>query len=533
MSTGLAITKQVIKERRFVAIALGYMSGVVVFASIYGYRSAYPTLAGRMRLAMTFSHDAGIAAVFGPARVLETVSGFVAFRTLGVIPLIVGIWATLTATKALRGNEESGRWEILVSSPITRGNATLATIRGLYGSITITLLISSILIAVAARISHDFPIRSSLFFSLSLIAAGYFFASVGALASQLTALRKSASAIAGTVIGLSFLVRAIADSSTTFNWVHWLSPLGWVTESAPLTHPQWWGLLLLLIGTLICTAAAVSISGKRDLHSSLFVERKSRTVNFRVTSVSRLWVALHCGNILSWIIGLFFMAFAFGLVAHGASKAFSGSSTIQNTFAKLGIVRSNNFFFGIIFLLLAAGLMFASNSFAAALREQESNGYLDHILVSPLPRTLLMVSRLLVSTVSLVLMGISAGIGAFIGSSISKGELSFHDAIFAGLNLVPSALVMFGISIAIFGIHPRASILAGQSLLAWSFLLELIGSTIKLNHWILDTSLLHHMAFAPAVPPNWPKNTLLLIVSFILLGIGSFAFNNRDTAIGD
>lgn len=533
MSTGFAITKQVIRERRFVTVALGYMLGVVVLASIYGYRSAYPTSTGRMRLALTFSHDAGIAAVFGPARALETVSGFVAFRTLGVIPLIVGIWAALTATKALRGSEEGGNWEILVSSPITRREATLATIRGLYGSITITLVVSSILIAVAARISHDFSIRSSLFFSLSLNTAGYFFASVGALASQLTALRKSASAIAGAVIGLSFLIRAIADSSTTFNWVHWLSPLGWVTESAPLTNPRWAGLLLLLVGTIICTAAAVSISEKRDLQSSFFTERKSRTVNFRVTSVSRLWIALQWGNIFSWIIGFFSMAFSFGLVAHGATKAFTSSSTIQSTFAKLGITQGNNLFFGIIFLMLAAGLMFASNSLAAAFREQESNGYLDHILVSPLSRTRMMASRLIVSMVSLLFVGISAGVGAFIGSSISKGELSFNDAIFAGLNLVPSALVMFGISIAIFGIHPRASILVGQSLLAWSFLLELIGSTINLNHWVLDTSLLHHMAFAPAVPPNWPKNGVLLIIFVILLGVGTFAFNNRDTAIGD
>lgn len=533
MTTGFAITKQVIKERRFVAIVLGYMSGVVVLASIYGYRSAYPTLTGRMRLALTFSHDAGIAAVFGPTRALETVAGFVAFRTLGVIPVIVGIWAALTATKALRGSEESGNWEIIVSSPISRRDATLATIRGLFGSITMTLVISSILIAVAARISHDFSIRSSLFFSLSLIAAGYFFASVGALASQLTALRKSASAIAGAVIGLSFLIRAIADSSTTFNWVHWLSPLGWVTESAPLTNPRWVGLLLLFTGTIICTITAVIISEKRDLQSSFFTERKSRIIDIPVTSIWRLWIALQWGNILSWIIGFFFMAFAFGLVAHGATKAFSGSATIQSTFAKFGIAQGNNLFFGIIFLMLAAGLMFASNSFAAALREQESNGYLDHILVSPLSRTRMIISRLVVSMASLLCVGISAGVGAFTGSSISHGTLSFHDAIFAGFNLVPSALVMFAISIAIFGIHPRASILTGQSLLAWSFLIQLIGSTINLNHWILDTSLLHHMAFAPAVAPNWPENGVLLTIAFILLGVGTFAFKNRDTAIGD
>ena len=97
MSTGLVITKHFLKERRKVAAALGWMVGVVTVSSVYGYRLAYPNLVDRERLAASFSHDAGIAAVFGPAHSLETVAGFVAFRTLAVIPLIVGIWAALTA----------------------------------------------------------------------------------------------------------------------------------------------------------------------------------------------------------------------------------------------------------------------------------------------------------------------------------------------------------------------------------------------------------------------------------------------------
>jgi putative exporter of polyketide antibiotics len=86
MATSRVITEHVIKQRRKVSVALGYMTGVVTLSAVYGYRTAYPHHADRLRLSASFSHDAGIAAVFGPARALDTVAGFTAFRTLGVIP---------------------------------------------------------------------------------------------------------------------------------------------------------------------------------------------------------------------------------------------------------------------------------------------------------------------------------------------------------------------------------------------------------------------------------------------------------------
>jgi ABC-2 type transport system permease protein len=98
--------------------------------------------------------------------------------------------------------------------------------------------------------------------------------------------------------------------------------------------------------------------------------------------------------------------------------------------------------------------------------------------------------------------------------------------------MVPSALLIFGFAIAVFGFLPRATTVVGQSLLAWSFLMELIGSSLKLNHWLLDTSFLHHMSFAPAADPRWGQNALVAGIGLALIAVGILAFNRRDTAIG-
>ncbi|MEI6867779.1 MAG: ABC transporter permease subunit [Actinomycetes bacterium] len=532
MSTGLVITKHFFKERRKVAAALGWMVGVVSISTVYGYRTAYPHLTDRLRLSASFSHDAGIAAVFGPAHSLETVAGFTAFRSLAVIPLIIGIWAALSATKGLRGNEDTGQWEILVSAPITRRAATLAALRGIYLSLTITLAIGCLALSATALLSHDFKVSAALFFALALVSSGYLFASVGAVASQLVSTRRTAATITGLVIGISFLIRAVADSSPSIAWVHWLSPLGWITSTAPLTKSHWLGLSLVLATTVICTGVAITLSSKRDLTASLIPERISDTNGREIKSIPKLWVKLQGLNILSWGAGFFFMSFAFGLVAHGATKAFSGSSTIQKTFGALGITKMSELFFGIIFLMLSSGLMFAANSHAAAFREQESEGYIDHLLVSPKSRSQVYLSRLLISVVGLTFIALMAGFGAFSGSSLRTGDLGIKDALMAGLNMVPSAMVLFGVSLMVFGFYPRAVSIVGQSLLAWSFLLELIGSTLKLNHYLLDTSFLHHMAFAPAASPRGGQNLLLLGIAAVLSLAGLFGFNRRDTAIG-
>jgi len=532
MATSRVITTHVIKQRRKVSVALGWMTGIVTFSSVYGYRAAYPHYVDRLRLSASFSHDAGIAAVFGPARALDTVAGFTAFRTLGVIPLIVAIWAMLSATRGLRGEEESGRWEILISAPITKRRATLATIRGLYASLMITTVVAALLITVTSLVSHDFSVTSGLFFATTLIGSAFLFTSVGALTSQIASTRRLAATQAGLVLGVSFLLRAIADASPDISWLHWLSPLGWITESAPLTHTRWLGLSLTLGATILLTVLTVSLSSNRDLGASLVPERITERNGTRITGTLSLWFKLQRANIAGWMVGFFLMSFAFGLVAHGATTAFGSSSGFQKTFVNLGISKMSELFFGVIFMMLTSGLMFAAVSHASALREQEAEGYLDHILVAPISRTRALLTRIGVSAGSLLAISICAGIGAFVGSSLSNGTLSFKDAVLAGINMVPSALLIFGISIAVFGFAPRAATIIGQSLLAWSFLMELIGSSLKLNHWLLDTSLLHHMTFAPAADPRWGQNTLVVTIGIALIGFGIFAFNHRDTEIG-
>jgi ABC-2 type transport system permease protein len=101
----------------------------------------------------------------------------------------------------------------------------------------------------------------------------------------------------------------------------------------------------------------------------------------------------------------------------------------------------------------------------------------------------------------------------------------------AGLNLVPPAVFLLGVGAFTFGVWPRAAVLVTYGVLAWSFLVELIGGVVRANHWLLDTSVLYHMAPAPAVSPALTSSVVLSSLGIGLGVVGGACFRRRDIVL--
>jgi ABC-2 type transport system permease protein len=61
-------------------------------------------------------------------------------------------------------------------------------------------------------------------------------------------------------------------------------------------------------------------------------------------------------------------------------------------------------------------------------------------------------------------------------------------------------------------------------------LTEVVGGIGSLNHWVLDTSVFHQMAAAPAVAPSWTADAILVAIGVASALIGGIAFSRRDLA---
>jgi len=198
-------------------------------------------------------------------------------------------------------------------------------------------------------------------------------------------------------------------------------------------------------------------------------------------------------------------------------------------FSKLGSTGTGaDAVLGVCFLLLAVLVAFVAAGQIAAARAEESGGMLHHILIRTVSRTSWLGERLLLAFVVLLLSGLAAGLFPWLGAVSQHAGVSFTTLLGAGVNLVPSATVVLGFGVLVFGIRPRLTSIAVYGLLGWSLLLVIVGGIGALNPWLLDTSVFHQMASAPAVHPNWEANGIMTVIGLACALVGGFAFRRRD-----
>ena len=128
----------------------------------------------------------------------------------------------------------------------------------------------------------------------------------------------------------------------------------------------------------------------------------------------------------------------------------------------------------------------------------------------------------------LVLSGLLAGIFAWAGAASQHAGIGLASLLGAGLGVVPPALCVLGIGVLALGVWPRAASVVTYGVLAWSLLIELAGGFFGSNHWLLDTSVFHHLAAAPAMSPNWAGAVALVAVGAAAALVGGLAFARRD-----
>ena len=528
---GAAIVVFRLTARRAVrsGVLWGYVFGLYVATQALAYASSYRTVAQRAGLAKEFGSNAGVSALVGPAHDIQTVAGFTVWKCLAVLAVVGAVWGLLTATRLLRGEEDAGRWELLLAGQTTRRVAAAQALVGLACGVAVLWTVSAVITVVVGRSSKvDISAPGALFLAVAVVAAAAMFLAVGALASQLAATRRQASAYAAAVLGVSYALRMVADSGTGLGWLRWTSPLGWVEELQPLTAPHPLALLPIVGLIAVLGFLAVRLAGERDLGSSMLDDHASSAPHTRLLSgPSGLDLRLARPTLAGWGVGIAAYGLVLGLVAKSAGSAISSSSSLTRAFSRLGAIGAEAYL-GVAFLLMAVLVAFVASGQISSARAEEAEGRLDHLLVRPVSRWSWLVGRLGVVTVVLLLGGLVAGVFTWLGAASQQSGVSFGTVLQAGLNVVPPAVCILGLGALVFGIWPRASTVATYGVLVWSFLVELVGGIVGLNHWVLDTSVFHQMAAAPAVSPDWTSGGVLLAVGVVAGLAGVIAFNFRD-----
>ncbi len=228
MSAARAIVRRTLAGSRVRDISYASMFALIAYANVVGYRSAYPTLAAREGFVHAFGSNASVRLFYGEPHELLSIGGYTAWRVGGSLAIVAAIWGMLAAVRALRGEEDSGRQELILSGVLDRRSAYLAAL-GACGLGATALWLAVFLGLIAARL----PAGGSAYLALAILSVVLVFIGVGALASQLAPTRRSALALSSAVLTLALVLRVVADTSSGLGWLRWLTPLGWARNYDP------------------------------------------------------------------------------------------------------------------------------------------------------------------------------------------------------------------------------------------------------------------------------------------------------------
>ena len=522
------------------AIRTGALWGLVFGLYVYDNAVSFDTLAAtaakRSGLLGSMASNAGLKALLGDTQGITTRGGFTDWRAVGVTILVASIWGLLTATKALRGEEQAGRWELFLGGQTTPRRAASGALAGLGAGVTAVYLLTALL-TVGFGTRHNVAISPGpgLLLALAITAGAAMFAAVGAVASEVMPTRSRAAGLSGAIFGAAFMLRALGDAAPSTHWLVYLSPLGWVEQLHPLTGAQPVWLLPIFALIAVCVAATILLAD-RDLGTSLLADKDAVAPRTALLgSPVRFAWRMNRTVIASWLGATVLASVLYGSLAKSTGQAFASSGMLRKFTGSLTHVLQRQLqlagtrvFAGVIFLILMTLIMAYVASALGRVREEEAEGYLDNLLVRTVSRTRWLAGRVILILAVLMAAGLLGGLGFWAAAASQHSGLSWHELVLAGINSCAPAALLLGLGVLAFGFVPRLTSVVCWGVLAWAFLLEMLGSAIKINHWVMDTSLLHHPALAPAVSPNWRVAGIYLALSCAAMLLGGWRFTQRD-----
>src|SRR5262249_29592902 len=238
--------------------------GLVVLQPLAAASTVVGTAAGRAsvtQLASAFAFNAAPVA-------LGTVAGYATWK-VGVFMLIMAIWPLLAASRTLRGEEERGSLDVLLSVPRPRARVALEKLAAMWTALLAMAALTGLIVFVGGlSFNPGFGLGDALLFGLDLALVCGVFGGLALLISQFTLDRRRAAGWTGALLLVFVVLDSVHRLFPGTEWVSRLSPVYYYNLSKPLITSygtSLGGMLVLLALTLVLSGAAVWLFARRDV----------------------------------------------------------------------------------------------------------------------------------------------------------------------------------------------------------------------------------------------------------------------------
>ena len=526
---GWAILRHALRGER---VRLGVIAAIWVLyavANVVGYRDTYGTAAERARFATAFKDNIALRLFYGVPRDLASVGGYAEFRVAGILSIVAAAWGLFAAVRALRGEEDSGCYELMLAGAIGRGRALAAAFAALGLECLALLGVLWVTLLATAVAPGDMTAGQTLLLSAGIAAPAAVFVAVGALTSQLAPTARGAQAMAGALVAFALLVRIAADVTHGHGWLRWLGPLGWTEEVHPVTGARPGVLLLFLAAIGLAGGGAVAIAARRDIGNGLFRRHDARPSRFVLLgSPSQAAARAELVPLAVWVVGVGVFAVVLGAFAQSIADE-ARRSGLRSFGLPLTTARG---YLSVVFSFFAFVTAMFAVTHVGGLRDEEGSGRLETLLALPVGRRGWLAGRLALAGATTAVLALAAGVLVWLGSLLTGGGVGLVGLLAAGVNCLPVSWLFLGLGVLAFAALPRSSPGVMLTLVSVVYLWQLVGALVSAPSWLLAASPFHFVSAVPERAFDLVGAGAMVAVG-VAAGLAALAvFERRDLRTG-
>ena len=464
-----------------------------------------------------------LVALYGPILDEHSLGEIAMSKTTVMYAMFVMLMTLVIVRRHTRGEEESGRFELIGATAVGRAAPAAAATAYAVGVVAVLGVLAAL-----ADVAGGLPVQGSLLFGASWAGIGLVGVGIAVVACQLSASTRTCGALGLVAVATLYLMRAAGDVGP--GWLSWLSPLGWGTRLRAWGEPRWWVLLLYPVAAAVLLAVARAMHRRRDLGSGLVAARPGpATAAASLRGAPSLEVRLQRTALAGWTAGTLVLGAVFGSIAptlgdffdsgaaRDALRALGGRGAVEDALLAA--------------LLHVAAYVVAGYGLAvvAGAGAEERDGRTSLVLSTGSTRASVFGSVLGLVVAGSAWLLATTGLGMALGFGLQTGDVvdGLSRVMPAVAAYVPAVLLTGALGLAGFAAAARWAGLGWAVLFVFLSLGEL-GELLHLPDWAIGLSPFRHV---PSLPGGEVHAAPLVATAVLATAVGLGAwlrYRSRD-----
>ncbi|HEY0831964.1 MAG TPA: ABC transporter permease subunit [Candidatus Dormibacteraeota bacterium] len=478
---------------------------------------------------------------------IDTAGGYATWK-YGLTVLVVVLWPILAMSGTLRGEEERGSLDVLLSLPRGRFRAAIEKVAAMWTALLLmALLIGLLAFAGARKASVDLGVGDTIAYGLNLAVIAALFGSIALLLSQFTSERRTAAGWTAGLLLVFIVLDMVHRVVPNTLWVSQLSPVYYFNLSKPLISGYGFNLgamAFLLALSIGLTGLATGLFVRRDVGGVVLTRRQRETVRaglpegdwslrsvysrgLAMVTVPTFWWTLAIAGFAAWMVVV--VKQTEGLLKNLFQGSAFGADILK---AGGGDVATNTTILSLLFVFLPLLLMAFAVTQASRWASDEEDGRFEILLSTPQSRLSVLLGRFAaLSTATVVICVVTLATAAV--ASVATGiALDGGKLVGATLSMIPLGLLIAAIGYLASG-WVRAAVDTGLIsflLLIW-FFISFIGPGLNWPEATLRLSAFYYYG-SPLLHGIQPADLLVIVaVAAAALAVGSLRFVRKDISV--